>query len=316
LFDNNDSLARQVLPVLVPVYKPNYTVFKEVVDSLARQKKSPRFTMVVYFFIDDVVSDIEFLLGSLRSANVTFFVIKNEFNLGQWVIYNRFSLDSGNCWFFILHQDDVVVSDWFLVLSDEILRSDLGNCATISPEWDRFSLERARQELSSFVFDQKKAVFEVFIAPNLNNLFYSGCWWHMSGSLINCSVLNKIGGFDFYFRYYSDFDFILATFRAGYEHRLNHNKMVFVIDTDKSESSRCFDEFVDLFEDHAICHKYRLSVGFLPFYSRIFENLYFFLRRFIKSVIYGQRSFVSSFSLLFRYFQSLFCLFLKFGVLR
>lgn len=308
------SIAKsmQVIPVLIPIYKPDHRGLGMVIDSLVAQKKSIKFDMALYFIVDDLTSDIDHLLEPLRVFNVPYFVENNPVNKGQWSIYNNFSLNCGSKWFFILHQDDIVRDDWFLILTTELDNANPEKCATISSEWDRLPNNIFKKNTSIVSTKNSDFKFDVFKTDRLDNLFKSGCWWHMSGSLVSCFVLNQINGFDSKFRYYSDFDFLLKTFACGFEHRLNHNKLVFIYSVGENESSRCFDQFVDVFEDQDLCLKYRQNVSKSIYLSRIIKNFCTFSRRLGKNVIYWKIDPLSFIYLSFKFFRNSIYLLIRF----
>ena len=142
--------AVHVIPVLMPIYKPDHRGLGMVIDSLVAQKKSIKFDMALYFIVDDLTSDIDHLLEPLRVFNVPYFVENNPVNKGQWSIYNNFSLNCGSKWFFILHQDDIVRDDWFLILTTELDNANPEKCATISSEWDRLPITFLKKILVLF----------------------------------------------------------------------------------------------------------------------------------------------------------------------
>jgi FkbM family methyltransferase len=195
---------------------------------------------------DDCSSDNTVRVAESSQFNRCLFsIIKHEKNRGEAACYRTMmsAIPQGVEWFTILHSDDIALS-CFLTRNIEIVGRCDDRVAAVSSNYYVFGagLERMAHPAEDLIVFRGNAAEEIYHTATI------GCWWHISGSLVNRKLWEQFGGRDPELPQLGDWDLMLRWQTAGY--RIGHS----LIPTTKSRihaasvSSRSYREFRDLQE--------------------------------------------------------------------
>jgi glycosyltransferase involved in cell wall biosynthesis len=115
-------------------------------------------------------------------------------------------------WFLILGHDDLALP-CFIERNLEIMRTCGERVAAVSSNFLVFgdTSERLAHRPA-----KKTIVFRGGSEAEIHHTAVVGCWWHISGSLVNRMAWEQFDGTDPQFRYCADWDLILRWQNAGY----------------------------------------------------------------------------------------------------
>jgi glycosyltransferase involved in cell wall biosynthesis len=115
-------------------------------------------------------------------------------------------------WFLILGHDDIAL-DCFIERNLQIVKQCDERVAAVSSNYFVFGDAPERLAHSP---SEDTIVFRGSAEAEIRYTAVGGCWWHISGSLINRSIWQQFNGTDPQFRYCADWDLILRWQNAGY----------------------------------------------------------------------------------------------------
>jgi FkbM family methyltransferase len=241
----------------IAIFIPAYNCEATIVDTLRSLQsiESGWDSIDRVLVCDDNSSDTTLLsVQSSQFNRCPLVIIKHDKNKGESACYRTMlsSIGRGIDWFLILHSDDIALP-CFLTRNIEIAQRCDERVAAVSSNYYVFGdgMERLahtpEEDLIVFRGDAKDEIYHTATV---------GCWWHISGSLVNRKVWEELGGRDPTLPQVGDWDLMLRWQTAGY--RVGHS----LISTTKSRihgasvSSRSYREFRD-FQERArvICGK-------------------------------------------------------------
>jgi glycosyltransferase involved in cell wall biosynthesis len=175
-----------------------------------------------------------------------FVVLKHDKNKGEGASYRTMlSVISQEVqWLLILHSDDIALSN-FLSRNMEIVQRCDNRVAAVSSNYYVFGEEKERLAHSP---PEDQIVFRGNTNQEIYHTATVGCWWHISGSLVNRGLWERFGGRNPELPQLGDWDLILRWQMAGY--RVGHS----LVPTTKSRShmssvsSRSYRQFRDMLE--------------------------------------------------------------------
>lgn len=115
-------------------------------------------------------------------------------------------------WFLILHADDLALS-CFLERNLAIAASCDERVATVSSEYHHF--QSIDDPIPARPYDDR-IVFRGDAPEEIRHTALVGCWWHISGALINRAAWEQLNGRDPALPQTGDWDLILRWQTAGY----------------------------------------------------------------------------------------------------
>ena len=141
-------------------------------------------------------------------------VVRHDSNKGEAEAYRTMLrlLPRHVRWFSILGHDDLALP-CFIERNLEIARQSSENVAAVSSNY--FVFGNASERLAHSPAE-RTIVFRGSAEAEIRHTAIVGCWWHISGSLINRTVWEQFNGTDPQFRYCADWDLILRWQNAGY----------------------------------------------------------------------------------------------------
>lgn len=234
------------LAIAIPAYNCEETIGKTL-ESL--QNVSAGWEWVEKVVVcDDASSDNT--VAAIQSAafnRCALMLLRHSTNKGEAACYKTVvdALSEETDWFLILHSDDLAL-ECFLERNLEILKECDERVAAVSSNYYAFTESRERLAHSPA---EKRIVFRGGTETEIRHTASVGCWWHISGSLVNKKLWQQFGGRDPELPQVGDWDLMLRWQSAGY--RVGHS----LIPTTKyrireaaSVSSRSYLEFRDLRE--------------------------------------------------------------------
>jgi len=201
------------LAILIPAYNAEATI-GETLASL--QAISSGWEYVDQLIIcDDGSTDNTLSVAAAAGFNrCRLTVVSHGNNKGEAEAYRTMVglLSPDIRWFLILGHDDLAL-DCFIERNLEILRRCDGRVAAVSSNY--FVFGDAPERLAHSPAEDT-IVFRGSAEAEIRHTAVVGCWWHISGSLINRSIWQQFNGTDPQFRYCADWDLILRWQNAGY----------------------------------------------------------------------------------------------------
>lgn len=180
------------LAIIIPVYNAAKTV-GETIASLQRIEQGWEHVDQVVI-CDDASKD-----NSLEVIQQSHFdkcplqVLRHGVNRGEAASYATMvaRLSEDTEWFLILHSDDLALPN-FIIRNLEIIRQSDEKVASVSSNYyvfDRFSEKLAADE-------RDVVLFRAGTEENIRHTALTGCWWHISGALVNKKLWMEFGGRD------------------------------------------------------------------------------------------------------------------------
>jgi glycosyltransferase involved in cell wall biosynthesis len=200
------------LAIIIPVYNAAKTV-GETIASLQQIEQG-------WVYVDQVVlCDDASKDNSLQVIQQSHFdkcplqVLRHEANKGEAVAYSTMTaaLSDDTEWFLILHADDLALPN-FISRNLEIIKLCDETVASVSSTFWVFdqNSERLCGE------DRDVVLFNKGTEENILHTALVGCWWHISGALVNKNKWIESGGRDARFPQYGDWDLLLRWQLHGY----------------------------------------------------------------------------------------------------
>jgi glycosyltransferase involved in cell wall biosynthesis len=201
------------LAILIPAYNCAATIGKTLASLQAIASGWEHVEQVIV--CDDASTDetLQVVEGSAFDR-CTLTVLRHAANAGEAACYSTMvdRLSAGVEWFLILHADDLAL-DRFLARNRHLLHSADRRVATISSNYYEFG---AVPERLAHIPAEDVTVFRGGDRPGLMHTALIGCWWHISGALINKALWQQFGGRDARFPQLGDWYLILRWQQAGY----------------------------------------------------------------------------------------------------
>jgi glycosyltransferase involved in cell wall biosynthesis len=235
------------LAILIPAFNSEDTI-GETLTSLQNIKSGWEYVERLVVCDDASRDNTMSVVRSVEFTKCPLTVLKHSSNKGEAACYNTMIdvLAADTKWFLILHADDIAL-DSFLYRNLEIIKRCSQRVAAVSSNY--FIFETLNDETLAYSPVQDKIIFRGSEKHEICHTAMVGCWWHISGSLINRDLWQRFGGRDPGFPQVGDWDLILRWQRAGYlvghslvpttKCRINHGR---------SLSSRSYTRFQDLQE--------------------------------------------------------------------
>jgi glycosyltransferase involved in cell wall biosynthesis len=201
------------LAIIMPAYNGENTL-REALGSL--QNISTGWNHVEELIVcDDGSSD-----GTLSILKSTTFdkcplrLVANCSNNGEAFSYNTMVnlLSDDVNWFLIMHQDDIAL-ECFLERNLEIIKRCNGRVAAVSSNYYVFGSVQPTLGHSRV---NDEIIFRGSAKNEIMHTAMVGCWWHISGSLVNKALWQKFGGTNPSLHNFADWDLILRWQSAGY----------------------------------------------------------------------------------------------------
>jgi FkbM family methyltransferase len=236
-------------PINFAILIPTYNCATTVVEALSslQQIESGWEHVDQVLLCDDCSSDNTVqVVQSARFDRCRLTILEHERNRGEAACYRSMltKCTSDINWFLILHGDDIALP-CFLTRNIEIIGRSGDDVAAVSSNYYVFG---AGGERLAYSPAENRIVFRSNAAGEIHHTATVGCWWHISGSLVNRKLWQKFGGRSADLPQVGDWDLILRWQMAGY--LVGHS----LVPTTKcrvhasSVSSRSYREFRDLTE--------------------------------------------------------------------
>jgi len=155
-------------------------------------------------------------------------------------------------WFLILGHDDIAL-DCFIERNLQIVKQCDERVAAVSSNYFVFGGASERLAHSPAA---ETIVFRGSAEAEIRHTAVVGCWWHISGSLINRSIWQQFNGTDPQFRYCADWDLMLRWQSSGYV--VGHSLIPTTKYREYQESlgSTCREQFRDIIDKASVVKRY------------------------------------------------------------
>lgn len=205
------------LAVIIPAYNAAKTVDQTVASLQKIQEGWDHVDQVV--LCDDASKD-----NTLQVIQQSHFdrcplrVLRHEVNRGEAATYDSLvaSLSADTDWFLILHADDLALPN-FLIRNLEIIKQVDSTVASVSSNYWVFD-EHAEKLASP---ERDVVLFRAGTEENIRHTALVGCWWHISGALVNKKLWTEFGGRDGRLPCSGDWDLLLRWQMHG--HTVGHS---------------------------------------------------------------------------------------------
>jgi glycosyltransferase involved in cell wall biosynthesis len=140
-------------------------------------------------------------------------LLRHEKNRGEAQAYATLvaSLSQNTDWFLILHADDLALPN-FITRNVEIIGMCNSSVATVSSNF--YNFDSSSQWLAAK--ERDVVLFRDGTVENIRHTALDGCWWHISGALVNKKIWNDFGGWQIDLPLVGDWDLVLRWQKAGY----------------------------------------------------------------------------------------------------
>lgn len=237
------------LAILIPAYNCGATV-GETLASLQQIESGWEYVDQVIVCDDCSTDNTLQIVQSTGFNRSQLSILTHKKNLGEAVCYRSMvaNLKPDTDWFLILHADDIALP-CFLTKNVEIIKRNDERVAAVSSNYYTFGDGCERLAYSP---PEDRVVFRSDADEEIRHSATIGCWWHISGSLVNRKLWEQFGGRSTDLPQVGDWDLILRWQIGGY--RVGHS----LVPTTKSRihslsvSSRSYREFRDLKERTAV----------------------------------------------------------------
>ncbi len=201
------------LAILIPAYNAEATI-GETLASLQAIPSGWEFVDQL-IICDDGSTDKTLSIVSAAGFNrCGLTVVSHCSNKGEAEAYRTMVglLSSDIGWFLILGHDDLAL-DCFIGRNIEILSRCNERVAAVSSNYVVFG---GTTETLGHSPAKDTIVFRGGGEAEIRHTAMVGCWWHISGSLVNRRIWQQFNGTDPQFRYCADWDLMLRWQKAGY----------------------------------------------------------------------------------------------------
>lgn len=201
------------LAILVPAYNAEATIGETLASLQAIPSGWESVDQLV--ICDDGSTDNTLSVVSAAGFNrCRLTVVSHGKNKGEAEAYRTMVgvLSPDIRWFLVLGHDDLAL-DCFIRRNIEIVSRCDERVAAVSSNYFVFGGVTERLGHSPA---EDTIVFRGSAEAEIRYTAIGGCWWHISGSLINRRIWQQFNGTDPQFRYCADWDLMLRWQRAGY----------------------------------------------------------------------------------------------------
>jgi glycosyltransferase involved in cell wall biosynthesis len=200
------------LAVLIPVYNAAATL-QDTLDSLQRIESGWEQVEKVIFCDDASTDNSLALLENFAFDRCPVLILRHESNKGEAAAYSTMlsHVSPETEWFLILHADDLALPN-FISRNLEILNLCDDTVASVSSNYWVFdgTAESIAAKEEDIVF------FRTGTPENIRHTATVGCWWHISGALVNKAKWLEFGGRDARYPYSGDWDLTMRWQLRGY----------------------------------------------------------------------------------------------------
>lgn len=248
VLDSSHTIQRRPmkLAILIPAYNCGATI-GDTLKSLQSISAGWEYVEKVVVCDDGSTDDTVAAIQSIAFDRCPLTLLRHSTNKGEPACYRTLveALSEHTEWFLILHSDDLAL-DCFLERNIEVLKQCDSTVAAVSSNYYVFT---ESTECLAHSPAEDTIVFRGGAAAEIRHTATVGCWWHISGSLVNKRLWQEFGGTSPELNQVADWDLMLRWQRAGY--RVGH----YLIPTTKyrvrraaSVSARSYLEFRDVRE--------------------------------------------------------------------
>lgn len=198
--------------VIIPVYNAARTVAETIGSLQDIDRGWEHVTQMA--LCDDASTDNSFeVITRSRFDRCPIRIYSHDINRGESAAYATMvrSLSVDTEWFLILHADDLALPN-FLTRNLEIVKSCDETVAAVCSNYWMWNQDTERLAAA----ENDVLLFRAGTVENLRHTAKVGCWWHISGALVNKRKWNEFGGRDAGFPYLGDWDLTLRWQAHGY----------------------------------------------------------------------------------------------------
>jgi glycosyltransferase involved in cell wall biosynthesis len=233
------------IAVLIPAYNSASTI-GETIKSLQDIESGWDGVDRVVLCDDDSCDNTLKVARRSEFSRSAFVILKHDKNKGEGASYRTMLgvIPEDVQWLLILHSDDLALSN-LLTRNVEIVQRCGDRVAAVS---SNYYVIGARSEQLAHTPEEDCIVFRSSAAEEIYHTATVGCWWHISGSVVNRKLWEQFGGRDPDLPQLGDWELMLRWQAAGYS--VGHS----LIATTKnrvhasSVSSHSYREFRDISE--------------------------------------------------------------------
>lgn len=208
----NNHIGSLKLAILIPVYNAEKTI-GETLDSLQAISEGWQYIDKIVICDDCSKDRSPEVVANHPFDRCPVQVIRHEVNRGESMAYTTMieSLSDEVQWFMILHADDLAL-DNFILRNVQIIGSCDEKVASISSNYWVFDGNGERLAAP----ERDVILLREGTPENIRTSALVGCWWHISGALINKKLWMDFKGRLPEFPYSGDWHLLLRWQAAGY----------------------------------------------------------------------------------------------------
>ncbi len=199
------------LAIIIPVYNAAKTLEDTLISLQAIEDGWNHVEKVV--LCDDASSDeSKQIIERFPFTRCPLELICHERNRGEAQAYATMlqSLSEDTEWFLILHSDDLALPN-FLLRNLELLGDCPPNVASISSNY--YDFHKTSECLANE--ERDLVIFRQGTEREIRHTAIVGCWWHISGALVNKKFWNQFGGWQRDLPCVGDWDLVLRWQNGG-----------------------------------------------------------------------------------------------------
>ncbi|MCL4768139.1 MAG: glycosyltransferase [Hyphomicrobiaceae bacterium] len=201
------------LAILIPAYNCENTIGDTISSLQSVDSGWPYVDRVVV--CDDASTDGT--TSAVEAANFDkcpLYLLRHSSNRGEAACYETMlaCLPHDIRWFLILHSDDLALQ-CFIDRNLEILNRCPERVAAVSSNYYNFA---ALETQLAHTPAEDRIIFRGNAPKEIHHTASVGCWWHISGSLVNRRAWEEMGGRDSRFPVSGDWHLMLRWQKAGY----------------------------------------------------------------------------------------------------
>jgi glycosyltransferase involved in cell wall biosynthesis len=200
------------LAIIVPVYNAQRTV-GDTLHSLQQIEHGWEAVKELVLCDDASTDDSLSVIQSGKFSRCPMRVMRHDRNKGEAAAYMTMvnSLSEDVNWFLILHADDLALP-CFITRNLEIIKHCDERVASVSSNYYNFN--QNGQQLAAT--ERECILFRKGTKEDLMHSALLGCWWHISGALVNKRLWVEFGGRNGRLPYAGDWDLLLRWQSNGY----------------------------------------------------------------------------------------------------
>ena len=200
------------IAIIIPVYNAEKTI-AETVESLQRIEHGWEHVDQVVLCNDASKDNSLSVIKGLKFDRCPLRILNHEVNRGESATYRTMveCLSSDTHWFLILHSDDLAL-DNFITRNIEIINACDNRVASVSSNYWVFN-----QHTEWLAAPERDVIlFREGTQENISHTALVGCWWHISGALVNKEKWVEFGGRNPKLPCSGDWDLLLRWQLRGY----------------------------------------------------------------------------------------------------